>query len=821
MGLHHHLQQSFSPNLKKTATKPIAPEDHFIIGLDAEWVEEDGENRLLSFQWFILHKGKSHSGIKLYGGVRPTLEHLLEEILVSARAADFFWRYPKVVYLATHFSVAELHLLANFVDLKTEVDLVRRSFVTLKKPISCTITDPHRNQREIEVHLRDTVLLTPGSGSLEKLGKIHNISKIHLPAGQINRMDTLLLENPGLFTAYALRDAEIAARHLLWVANQARFFYGTGRIPLTIGEIGTQFCLSTWKSQNLNRDDILGISTRWVMKNLRRQRVRQPVEAVKKFGYLAKDSYHGGRNEAFWFGPTPEVDMVDIDLTSAYPLAMATIGKPIWDQAEAIDRIDQFRKGDLGFARASFRFPEEELFPSLPVRTDNDLLLFPLEGETHATSAELLLARDMGAEIDVIDGVRVPTDQEARPFADVIQKGLVIRETLRESGYDDRAVFYKELVNSLYGKTAQGIHEGRWVLDSRTGKSKPLAASKLTQPFFAAYTTGLIRATVSSAISEISRKGYRVFSVTTDGILTDAPETIVREAFDSETSWSLRDAKERIFGNRDIVEVKHRVSQCVITSTRGIFTISCSGDHNLILARAGIKPPRFLRGAKEQNEWLLERFFNRSASDTFELGTLRPVREVYFANSDLVEIEEERALKLEFDMKRQPLIGYLQNAGLHGDHVAFDTKPWQNIDGFTRARERWQKWRSGARVMKTTTDFDDWEDYFWSDQLSRHGIRSTGSGGCREAALRQFLRAFCRRKWGLASYRASLSNKELVNLLGQHEIQLTVQDVKNASRANATLVDSAIPGSRKVLELVELLQNIFPEFEPHNMLAPD
>ena len=46
------------------------------------------------------------------------------------------------------------------------------------------------------------------------------------------------------------------------------------------------------------------------------------------------ECYHGGRNEQFWFGPAFEAQWFDYDLSSAYPSAMALIGRPDWKGLE-------------------------------------------------------------------------------------------------------------------------------------------------------------------------------------------------------------------------------------------------------------------------------------------------------------------------------------------------------------------------------------------------------------------------------------------------------------------------------------------------------
>ncbi|HHO0940423.1 TPA: hypothetical protein ACRTTK_004521, partial [Aeromonas hydrophila] len=54
-------------------------------------------------------------------------------------------------------------------------------------------------------------------------------------------------------------------------------------------------------------------------------------------------------------------------------------------------------------------------------------------------------------------------------------------------------LLWKEIGNSLYGKLAQGLR-GKSAFDTSSGLSKPIERSAITNAFFAAHTTGLIRA---------------------------------------------------------------------------------------------------------------------------------------------------------------------------------------------------------------------------------------------------------------------------------------------------------------------------------------
>jgi hypothetical protein len=89
-------------------------------------------------------------------------------------------------------------------------------------------------------------------------------------------------------------------------------------------------------------------------------------------------------------------------------------------------------------------------------------------------------------------------------------------------------MLYKEMANSLYGKTAQGIIE-RTKLNfydepDGTTRRSTLPESRITTPHYAALCTGIVRAALSTLVYRLSAyPGFRVLSATTDGAVIIAP----------------------------------------------------------------------------------------------------------------------------------------------------------------------------------------------------------------------------------------------------------------------------------------------------------
>jgi 16S rRNA A1518/A1519 N6-dimethyltransferase RsmA/KsgA/DIM1 with predicted DNA glycosylase/AP lyase activity len=75
----------------------------------------------------------------------------------------------------------------------------------------------------------------------------------------------------------------------------------------------------------------------------------------------------------------------------------------------------------------------------------------------------------------------VPTDANERVFGQFVKKCVEERTKYAKKTLDN--LFWKELCNATYGKTAQGLKEKR-VYDLRSKKSVKLPPSKITNPFY-------------------------------------------------------------------------------------------------------------------------------------------------------------------------------------------------------------------------------------------------------------------------------------------------------------------------------------------------
>ena len=212
-----------------------------------------------------------------------------------------------------------------------------------------------------------------------------------------------------------------------------------------------------------------------------------------------------------------------------------------YDNARSCTHADEFHADTMGAARVRFRFPAGIRFPCLPVR-DDDVLLFPLAGESVCTSPEIALALAMGAKIEVLNGIIIPWASDEPVFAGFTervqkQRAVAGKKTLRGQ-------IWKEIGNSLYGKIAQGVHPKR-VFDPRRGLSDSMPPSAITSPWFAMYVTGFIRAVLGEILHSVPDHRI-VVSATTDGFLTDALESELK--LDGPLCSMFTEVRGRMFG---------------------------------------------------------------------------------------------------------------------------------------------------------------------------------------------------------------------------------------------------------------------------------
>ena len=716
-------------------------EDVFlIVGYDTEFKSPKGLSRddiaagkakyeVLSYQVYCKLVDPSRPDAPEWGGVfypakgsRLKFADLITFAVWKGVSSGKVNAVPRNILLVGHFTRADMPALFDFGELAQRFESVRNTFVTLKE---IKLEYPFADAPvDLSVSLRDTMLLTAaGAKSLKAIGDLVGVPKITLSADPAEEqrlkenMDELLERDPDLFERYALNDAVICVRYIEQMISLCSELLGSPEVPVTLSGIGVKMLIEMWKSDDrVDADAVLGKERRPLQvynKKTNRYYTKKVAVAIEEphlYETLATECYHGGRGEQFWYGPGFVDNWTDYDLSGAYPTAMALIRTPAWKETRVCLEAEKYTAETLGVARVKFEFPESVRFPTMPVRTANGLV-FPRKGVSYCAAPEIALARALGASVTVMDGVIVPYANDIRPFGEFIKDCVARRKSYPKGSLQN--LFWKELSNSTYGKTAQGLREKR-VFSLKHMDTIRLEPSRITNPFYAAYITSFVRAVLGEIMNALPPT-VCVFSCTTDGFLSTATKDEMETATAGPLCTMFGKSREWLTGDFSVVEIKHECRRPLGWRTRGQATLlegtSGEGDYDIVLAKGGIHAPWTHDTVRSQNDFILDLFFNRDPETEIEIRSMTGVRDIVEHDADLVEKVLTKRLGMEFDWKRRPLAAEEKSFRNH-HHLAFSTTPWNSVTQFEAVRTYWDDFQGRDRMcLKTLPDFQQFAEY--------------------------------------------------------------------------------------------------------------
>jgi hypothetical protein len=824
-----------------------------VIGFDTEYktpqTDFDREflnqglarNTILSYQIYCKVYDDNNTVVVEWGGIiypsdgsvdsRLSLSDLLKFAIWKGVSTGAVQAVPQSIYLVGHFTRADVPAFSDFQSLTQMMSSVRNTFLSIDNHIAVDLPCDDGGTVPLKVLLRDTMLLTPAaSKSLKALGELVGQPKIDLDPDPIRdrfykeNMDVLLSENPDLFEQYALNDAVICVRYADRMIEQSRTLLGKPKLPATLTSIGVDLLWKAWQRSGKSYPlQVLGKEEVWERQFNKRlgyfQTTKRVVDLrqVSWHSPLATECYHGGRNEQFWFGPAFEDDWTDYDLSSAYPTAMGLIRKPDWTKSFVTTRLSDFQPHTLGVANVEFEFPENVRFPVIPVRTDNGLV-FPRKGISDCASPEIALALSLGAKLKIRHGVVVPYASDEAVFGDFIADCIRKRSSFPKGSLEN--LFWKELSNAAYGKTAQGLREKR-VFDLRDRSTKPLPPSKITNPFFASFITSFVRAVLGEIINGLP-EATCVFSCTTDGFLSNATEDDIAVATKGALVALYRQSRERLTGDPTVLEIKHRIRQPLGWRTRGQATLkpgthADAGSANYVLAKGGIRLPVFIEDTALENAEIVRLFLNRSPSDTITMRLKTGVRDIVTFDADLVDKVLTKRLSMEFDWKRKPRA---VTQSIAPEHVAFSTVPWATVDEFILMRRYWEEFAIQTPFcLKSVQDFRQLATFVLTQSaLGKADAKYIRRDGGDIKRLRQSLGAAWRHsKAGLDWQQDGMSNADFAVLLSDIGIPCTRADVENAARK--PFAPKKCPPTPAVFEALDSLANRLPSLDQSVFIA--
>ncbi|HCR3321142.1 TPA: hypothetical protein ON514_000667 [Citrobacter freundii] len=800
------------------------------IGFDTEYVfnPETRQNDILSYQSYVVLPDNTGISNIIYPPdsqkkSRLSFKEFLCQTITPLLETGVITKWPGIINIYAHFIRADIASFANFwSDYKILLKGIRGTVSSFKNRYGIDFDEQQERRVKTEqimfdkrtspprcsnVAFIDTLLITPGGMGLAECGELLGLPKLTIPAPySITNMREYLLGDRAGFEAYALRDAEIAVRYALQVRNFCARELMIDRVPATIGAMAVSRFTKTLKENNMSPEVCLGthIKTRelWLTEKQAFRTIKNPASVPSRelFETFPINCYHGGRNECFMMGVTPSDHWYDYDLAGAYTTGLLDILTPDYGNIRLSKNPDDYCGHVMGFALVTFRFPESVPYPSLPVRTDQYGLFFPLSGESWATAPEIELALSLGAEMTIHNGIIVPWICDTSPhnsestsvFLPFVQQVRENRNRHIKGSLEEK--FWKEIGNSLYGKLAQGLR-AKTAFDTARGLNRSLPPSSVTQPFFAAHVTGFIRAVVGELMNALPSDSS-VVSVTTDGFLTNCPLDKINMS--GPLSSRFQSLCDIVDPGSSMLTCKHEVSQLIAMKTRGQLTYRAIQGKPVVHARAGVKPPADIPRS-DYNDYMVDLYLNRLPGQTLSRSTLISTREMWLSESDLVSREQDIRHNLEFDFKRQPV-----RPAMNEGHLLMFSRPWDNMEEALQQRSLFDDWRQ-THTLKTLADWDDWCDFLYCRTVFSDMKLKVGSKRSDDILVRLFLRALTQCQWGLMlKDKKSYSCKEVAEWLTSEGYSVTVTDVKNAVRAKIPQMkfSSVTPRMKSLMDII-------------------
>ncbi|WP_210450599.1 hypothetical protein [Vibrio crassostreae] len=820
---------------KRKKRKPTPFFERPVIAMDTEYVESEcgTYNRILSYQFAVLFKGELSTIILFPESTKKSgrlaLDKCLVQAIEKAMEDEVLDKWPTDIILCAHWLSADLFNFSQAFDqLKTHVKGLRKTVASLddvygleldkvmsrridKEPLQAY--SKSGNKKTLFITFYDTMLLSPNGSSLSSVGDLLSIPKVEIPEPySISRMDEFLEAQPEKFAEYAITDSIISARHFERVSSFCQNTLGLNSVPFTIGGIAVKAFVNSLEDKRGYRG-LFGFEkvTKEVWPSDRSKPLTitrdVPVTARMTLEHFSTMAYHGGRNESFIVGPTGIDTWRDYDVPSCYSSICLGLRELAYDQMYMTKDLNELFGDKCAMAWVEFSFPEGTRFPSLAVRSDYGLV-FPIFGETYCTGHELEVAYNQGAEITIKQAFVVPWMNDKRIFEPFMKWGRERRKSFDKGSFDEKLT--KEMLNSCYGKLAQSLRP-KTAFDIQAGYSKQLPPSTLTNPFFAAYTTGLARALLGEMLQSIPDDKV-VVSVTTDGFLTNA------ELDEIDLSGVIcrrfRDLYHRIDPSKgEVLELKHQAEQLIGAKTRAQYTVIESEGFEPILAKGGVKVAPMVT---DQSAYMVNKYLTRKPGDKVDGSYLTPNRMRFLEHKDLMLEKRSIYLNMEFDQKREMLNPVMVDVKGR-QHIALETKPHKSLDEMLFTRLRFDRWRK-SHVLK---DFDDWCS--WQDRLvmaestSHKDVRLKVDETSDTLMARLFLRFYAQDQGGMS--KKQITAKALAEWMTDIGYPTKATAVRSAK--NAKLIEGAVPMTELTTKLARLIVSKFPDFEVEILFDPE
>ncbi len=603
----------------------------------------------------------------------------------------------------------------------------------------------------VHIVIRDTMCFAPAKKkSLANLGASIGVKKLTLLDGYSkDGMRRYMVEQPVAFMEYAVNDALITLLYAseLWGYNKA--------MPLTVSGAAVKASVPVLQRYfGLEEGDKKGYNMKFRgLKNVKKGLIAchdrpgyiedtslAPVsDDAKLIQSYAQESYKGGYNASTTIG-WYEGLTYDYDLRNAYPTSMALCMDIDWMSDKVIARewrnermlLEDFRSPyDPVFGNIKFKFPESVKYPCIPVKVEGNMI-YPRSYENsdgvYACGPEIYLALCLGAEVTAARAVKgkylLNKDNSVSYSLRAVVKDFINDRNLAKKVFGEGSlpeILMKTAVNSLYGKTAQDIIE-KETWDAYRQQMVNIGGSSMTSPAHASIITAGVRACLLAAINELSSLGYAVYSVTTDGFISNAPETVIKNLGLYGFRTLFETARFALTGDPTMWQLKHAQEKLLNFTTRGNVALNAKENPVIVSGKAyagvcahnsfvtGYTPDSY-DDRLSLTQTVLSRTgrcecINKAFSHFKDVS--RPMN-----RKDFTVTEQNRKISMDFDLKRKPVVDSFVglNPVLNGNayEIAnFDTEPYETVEEFLI----YKKTAVACAASGCLRTLNDWNKFF-------------------------------------------------------------------------------------------------------------
>lgn len=678
---------------------------------------------------------------------------------INDYAASNKWAIP--VTLVCHSGTADLSTLN--VDVTYEKDVLKKlssvqgGLVTLKEFYTHNPQlSKFWNLYPFKISVRDTMCFAPSdSKSLEALGDTVGVPKLEVsPPYSKDDMRTFMQGDLQAFCEYAINDSVITLVYAgeLWGYNK--------EMPVTITSASTRVAVLVIKSAfGLSETDDVGFD--FEFRGLHKVKKGLSAFMGNKSGYIentslepvsddarilqeyARNAYKGGFNGCLRPGYYEEHNF-DYDLENAYPTCMALVSDVDWSNPIAFEEVNRPLTRTMVrtpfepvFAYVTFKFPSSVKVPCIPVSVEGSMIYPYTNGDldgVYASAPELWLALQLGAEV-MVKRIYVGTiklDDMGNPSRSLfyVVKQLIEDRSIAKQSFGKGSLMellLKLATNGLYGKTAQDVID-KHTWSALSEEMENIGGSRITSPVHACLTTAGVRAVLVAALNQINDLGYKVYSVTTDGFISDVPEDVLNGLDLYGLARYFRGSRMALTGSDEMWSMKHLNPHLLNLTTRGNASLEV-GDKSRgilpgVMAHNSFVTPYEPDSYEDRNYFMFESMTRQGRLKTSGLSFEK------FKNlSNKVDRTDfsvrtlDRELSMDFDLKRKPLSDtmvdsyrYFEEQDDVGCVASFDTVAYETPAEFLY-------YKNIGRSCSVLRTCEDWSLFFDKIAAKKDGVR--------------------------------------------------------------------------------------------------